>query len=236
LVIVVSAIPVMAVNVNVNQSTFVLSNEAPGYAISALVKAGYANFSLYDTLLAIRADADPSVSSILTDAFISTLANAPASSKIFITHLKDVDSQGAIIGINTDGTFLTNGVIVGLINFTTLTNGNIFGSNYQGKQGITSLDTVVSSAGNFKLVYNSSGPLTTWTINGPLAGMTTTYGVMGILYKPLSSSSPSPTSAATPTTSIPEFPSLVIIPVALALLLAAVILKQKKPQSNLKNN
>jgi hypothetical protein len=200
--IVAYAYPVKAINVNVNQHTFVLSNEAPGYAISLLVNAGYANYSLYDTLLAIRADADPSVSSILTDAFLSTVGNAPASAQVFTTKLKDVNSQGATIGISTDGTFLTNGVIVGLaVNYTTLTSGDIFGSTYQGKQGITSLDTVVSGAGSFRLVYNSSGPLTSWTVNGPLAGMTTTYNVFGILYEPSSSASqsPSPTSTSTPT-------------------------------------
>jgi hypothetical protein len=193
--------PVRAINVYVNQHTFVLSNEASGYAISALVNSGYANYSLYDTLLAIRADADPSVSGILSDAFLSTLGNAPVSSKIFTTQLKDVNSQGATIGINTDGTILTNGVIMGIVNFTTLTNGDIFGSTYQGKQGITSLDTVVSSVGSFQLVYNSSGSLTSWTINGPLAGMTTIYNIIGILYEPLSSASPSPISTSTPTAS-----------------------------------
>jgi hypothetical protein len=237
--VVAFACPVRAVNVNVNQDTFVLSNEAPGYGMSALVNAGYANYSLYDTLLAIRAGADPSVSSILTDAFLSTLGNAPASAKIFTTQLKDVNSQGVAIGINTDGTLLTNGVIIGMGNFTTLTHGDIFGSTYNGKQGITSLDIVISSVGSFRLVYNSSGPLTSWTVNGPLAGMTTTYNVFGILYIPSGTPTPTPTisptitTQPTPTPSVPEFSSLTILfaLTVIATLVAVVAIKKENNQT-----
>jgi hypothetical protein len=239
--------PAKAVNVNVNQDTFVLSNEAPGYGISELVNAGYGNMNLYQTLVQIADDSNPSVSGILTPQFMQTLKNAPASAQIFTTKLKDVNSQGATIGVSTDGTFLTNGVIVGLGNYTTITSGDIFGSTYQGKQGITSLDTVVSSVGSFRLVYNSSGPLTTWTVNGPLAGMTTTYNIFGILYAPsaTASSSPSssPTSSSVPT-SIPAsntsptssstnpanytYPIIAIVAVLVVVVVVLVVLKKKK--------
>jgi hypothetical protein len=185
------------VNVNVNQDTFVLSNEAPGYAISALVNAGYGDDNLYQVLVDIAASTNPSISGILTASFLQTLANAPASSKIFTTQLKDVNSQGATIGINTEGTLLTNGVIVGMGNYTTLTSSDIFGSTYQGKQGVTSLDTAVSSVGSFRLVYNSTGPLTSWTVNGPLAGMTTTYNIFGILYIPSTTTTTTTTNTVT---------------------------------------
>jgi hypothetical protein len=200
--------PVKAVNINVNQDTFVLSNEGPGYGISALVNAGYGNYSLYDTLLAIRADADPSVSSILTDSFLSALGNCPPSSQIFATQLKEVNSPGATVGISTDGTFLTNGVIVGIINFTILTSGDIIGSTYQGT--FPTLDTVVSGVGSFRVVYenlsqtvynpqsgtNQITPLTALRVNGPLAGMTTTYNVFGILFVPITTTSPSPIASS----------------------------------------
>jgi hypothetical protein len=201
------ACPVRAakINVNVNQDTFVLSNEAPSYAISALVNAGYGDDSLYQAIVDIAAHSNPSVSSVLTPQFLQALKNCPASSQIFTIHLNDVNSKGISIGVSTDGTVLTNGVIMGIVNFTTLTNGDIFGSTYHGKQGITSLDIVVSSAGSFRLVYNSSGPLTSSTVNGPLAGMTTTYNVFGILYAPSTTASPSPSPTAT------EFPALAIL-------------------------
>jgi len=197
--IVAYACPVKAIDVNVNQNTFVLSNEAPGYGISALVNAGYGDDNLYQALVDVVSHTNPSISNVLTGEFLQTLKGAPASSKIFTTHLKDFNFQGATVGISSDGTVLTNGVVAGIVNFTILTTGDVFGSTYQGKQGITSIDPVVSGAGSFRLVYNSSGPLTSFTINGPLAGMTTTYNVFGILFVPLSSASqsPSPTSTST---------------------------------------
>jgi hypothetical protein len=221
--------PAKAINVNVNQDTFMLSNEAPGYGISELVNAGYGNMSLYQTLVQIVDDSNPSVSGILTPQFMQTLQDAPASAQIFTTKLKDVNSQGATIGISTDGTFLTNGVIVGLGNYTTLTNGDIFGSTYQGKQGITSLGTVVSSVGSFRLVYNSSGPLTTWTVNGPLAGMTTTYNVFGILYMPSATSTP---TGNQPTGNSSSYLPLIaaIVAVLVVVFVVLVVLKKRKKQ------
>jgi hypothetical protein len=236
--IIAFAYPVRAVNVDVNQDAFVLSNEAPGYGISALVNAGYGNMNLYQTLVQIADDSNPSVSSILTPQFMQTLRNAPASAQIFTTKLKDVNSQGAAIGVSTDGTFLTNGVIVGLaVNYTTLTSGDIFGSTYQGKPGITSLDTVVSGVGSFRLVYNSSGPLTSWIINGPLEGMTTTYNIFGILYVPSAatnaSTSPSPTSTTqpTPTPSVPELPQIIILIGLLSATVLITAIKKRKTKT-----
>jgi hypothetical protein len=227
--------PVKAINVNVNQDTFVLSNEAPGYAISALVNAGYGDENLYQTLVDISASTNPSISGVLTTPFLQTLASAPASAQIFTTKLKDVNSQGVTIGISTDGTFLTNGVIVGYgANFTTLAHSDISGSSYHGKQGVTSLDTAVSSAGSFRLVYNSSGPITSWTVNGPLAGMTTTYNIFGILYDPISSASPSPsptsqsTSQPTPAPSVPEFSTLTILLAVTVVSIALLTLLKSK--------
>ena len=233
--VVAFACPVSAakIYINVNQDTFVLSNEAPGYAISALVNAGYGDENLYQTLVDISASSNPSISGVLTASFMQNLANAPASSQIFTTHLKDVNSKGISIGVSTDGTVLTKGAVVGIVNFTTLTNGDISGTTYQGKQGITSLDTAVSSVGSFRLVYNSSGPLTSSTVNGPLAGMTTTYNVFGILYEPLSSASPSPTSTSTsqptPTPNIPEFPTLtILLAITVVSITLLTLLKRKK--------
>jgi len=176
--------PAKAINVTVNQDTFVLSNEAPGYGISALVNAGYGDYNLYQTLVTIQGSTDPSVSGILTDEFLATLQNAPASSQIFTTHLKDVNSQGTAIAINTDGTFQTV---------------SIFGSAYYGDPRLTRLSTDVEGVGKFIMVFNSTGIVTSWTINGPLAGMTTTYNVFGIFYVPSTSQTPTPTPTPTAT-------------------------------------
>ena len=193
-----------------------LSNEAPGYGISAMVNAGYGDDNLYQTLVAIRAGANPSTSGILTDNFLKSLEICPDSSQIFTTQLKDVNSPGTAVAISTDGTVRTV---------------SIYGSIYNGAPATLTLDTVVYGAGTFRAIYentsdtvyspqfgmNLTTPLTSWSINGPLAGMTTTYNVFGILYDPSPSSSPSPsttstpTNQSTPTPSAPEFSPIAIL-------------------------
>ena len=92
-----------AINVNVNQDTFVLSNEAPGYLITQLINAGCGDYNLYQTLVQIVKVSDPSVSDILTPDFLVALQNNPAGSQIFTTLLKDVSSYGVSVSISTDG-------------------------------------------------------------------------------------------------------------------------------------
>jgi hypothetical protein len=239
------------INVNVNQDTFVLSNEAPGYGISSLVSAGYSDDNLYQALVNIVSDTNPSVSSILTTSFLENLKNAPASSEIFAIHLKDVNFQGATIGVSTDSTVLANGVIMGIVNYTIPTNPDILVSTYQGT--FPTLNTVVSGAGNFRIVHenttqtvynpqtgiNQTKPVTSFTIDGPLEGMTTTYNVFGILYSPQTSSTtptaiPSSTeSQQTESTSNPQnyiYIIAAIIAVLMVVAVVMVVLKKRKPK------
>ena len=120
-----------------------------------------------------------------------------------------------IVGISTDGSVRTND--------------DVFGSTYQGT--FTTLDTVVSGAGSLRVVHSTDTqtPLRATVIDGPLAGMTTTYKVFGILYEPLSAASPSPTNTTTATPSVPEFSPLAILPVLIivASLVTAVAIKKK---------
>jgi hypothetical protein len=208
--------PVRAVNINTTQQTFVLSNEGTGYGISALVNAGYGEYNLYDILVAIQEETDPSIAGIITPQFLATLQACPASSPIFTTQLKSVNTQGIAVAISTDGTFQI---------------ANVYGSTYQSAHESSVLKVVVTGAGSFRAVYNStSTPLTSWSNTN--AGVTTTYNVFGIFYASSISASQSPTSTTqpTPTPSVPEFPQLEIL---LALIIVttlanAVAIKKKK--------
>jgi hypothetical protein len=167
-------------NLNTTQDTFVLSNEAPGYGISKLVTAGFGDYNLYDVLVAIEANTNPSMAIVIPDPFVNELASLPASSPVFVTNLANVNSPGTSIAISTDGTFQTV---------------NIFGSSYQGAQKSSTLNTDVSGVGNFRAIYNSTtAPLTSWT-NGSSGGKTT-YNVFGIFFNPSGT-----TASSTPTSS-----------------------------------
>jgi hypothetical protein len=192
----------------------VISNESPGNTITALVNAGYGNLNPYQTLQQIVEDSNPSCASIITPSFLKALHDCPASSPIFTIHLKDCTSFTAMT-ISTDGTVWTTAYT---------------GTHYYNTRGTKSLDTQVSGVGNFRVVYNSSQSLITsfFTSSG------TTYNIFAFLYVPSTAiSTGNPTSAPTPTPSAPEFPPIAIIPLALALLFAAIIVKQKKPQAKL---
>jgi hypothetical protein len=154
------------INVNINQDTFVLSNEGGGL-ISQMVAAGYGNDNLYEALLAIRADADPSTSGIITDAFLTNLANAPASSEIFTTKLKDVNSHGVSVSISTDGTARYD---------------DVEGRTYYGT--FPTLVSNISGVGltNFTHSTDSAAPLNAMIVDGPLAGMTTTYNAFAVAW------------------------------------------------------
>jgi hypothetical protein len=152
--------------INVNQDTFVLSDEAPGHLISRLVNAGYGNYNLYDTLVAIQADTNPSVAGIITPTFLAALQNAPAGAQIFTMLLKNIPT-GASIGISTDGTVRTV---------------NIYAYSFYNKTGTSTLFSNISGVGNAYFVHSNdqNTPLTSLTVDGPLPGMTTTYNPFAI--------------------------------------------------------
>ena len=150
--------------VTTNQDTFILSNEGPGYLITTLVNNGYGAYNLYQTLLAIRADADPSTSGIITDKFLSELRTNSASSQIFTILLSSLNSSGVSLAVSTDGTVLTT---------------NIFGATYYGQSGTSNLVADISGVGIGNFTYaTTSSPLTSWTTT--VGGTTTTYNVFAV--------------------------------------------------------
>jgi hypothetical protein len=211
----VMVLPVRAQNTSVR--TIVLSDEGPGLGRTALANAGYGNLDLYGTLVQLQADANPSLAAdIITPKFLADLQSLPASSPIFTTNLWNYSTLGSSIAISTDGT---------------VQNVSIKGSTYYNTQGSSSLDATISGvACTFRAVYSSSQTsLTTFTSGS------TTYSVFAILYIPsTTSATPTQTFATTqPTPTVPEFPAIAIVPLALALLFTAVFLKQKKPKTQL---
>jgi len=150
------------IDVNVtptDSKSFVLSNEAAGYFITELINAGYGSYSLYDALVVIQALSDPSVSGIITDAFLATLAQSPAGSEVFTTRLRDV--TGTSIAINDDGT----AQIV-----------DIQGRDYYGQAGFVTLGSTISGVGRELFTHSADpeGYLTSWTNEGSQGGVTKT--------------------------------------------------------------
>jgi hypothetical protein len=193
--------------------TVILSNEYPGNALLILGNAGYYNYTIYQLLVQIVRESNPSLGNVLTSSFLQTLQNAPASSQVLTKQLKNYEDYNAI-AISTDGTVQTVGYE---------------GATYYNTQGTSSLDTQVSGIGSLRAVYTTNQtPLSTFTMGN------TTYNVFAIIYKPTTATSTeNPTSALTPTPSVPEFSPIAIVPLGLVLLFAAVIVKQKKPQAKL---
>jgi len=159
-----------AQKINVNQDTFVLSNEANGYFITMLINAGYGNLNLYQTLVTIKNNATPSVAGILTPAFMSTLQNCPPGSEIFTTLLKDTVAHGISVSISTDGTARYDDI-----------EGRPFMGSYP------TLQSNISGVGNASFTHSTDSqlPLNATVVDGPLAGMTTTYKAFSVAWVPV---------------------------------------------------
>ena len=138
-------------------SGFVLA-EGPGKLVDALIAAGYGNYNLYSALVAIQSNTSPSFYGVLTLAFVQTLANCPASSAIFTTHLSAYAGNGVVI--YADCTVQTTG---------------LQGSGFNGLAGTTTMSTVIS--GNF------NEPAAVISLN-PAYALDATHSVFGILYAP----------------------------------------------------
>jgi hypothetical protein len=148
------------------QNTFILSDEAPGNLISLLVKTEYGGYNLYQVLLQIQADANPSAAGIITPSFLSALASCPAGSQIFTAKLNDFPA-GSSLAISTDGTVQTV---------------KVHADDYFGKAGASEMLCSIAGAGDVYLVHSGTQlstadfnmPLKSWTVGG------TTYNVVAI--------------------------------------------------------
>lgn len=203
--------------------TVIISNEFPGNAIIILGNTYYkTNPNVYDTLVAIKSNAQPSISNVLTDSFMSTLAACPSSSQIFTTPIASYGRYNSI-AVSTDGT---------VQDYVTYT-----GSSFKASDSVSVMDTQVSGVGAFRVVYNST--------SAALANFqwgNTTYNVFAIIYMPAAYTSPSAsaststaptatsTHSATPSASpsAPEFPAAAIAAVAVTTFSAVVIAKKRK--------
>ncbi|HNX96348.1 MAG TPA: hypothetical protein PKK12_01580, partial [Candidatus Aminicenantes bacterium] len=98
-------------------TTFVLSNESPGYLIDRLVGAGHGSKNLYQVLQLLQPDSGGAI----PQQFLDILDACPAGSEIFTYALTQFqDPENNPICINSDGTLHVAG---------------IYGHDYSGKSG-----------------------------------------------------------------------------------------------------
>jgi hypothetical protein len=201
------ALPVKAQSTSVQ--TIVLSNEQIGLML--LGNKGYVTLSIYDTLVKLQTDSNPSLSGVISSQFLETLHSLPSSSQIFTKTLGNYEDWWAI-AISTDGSVQT-------VSYQ--------GSTYLNAPGTSKLDTQISNVANFRAIYSSS--------QTPIASFTkgnTTYNIFAILYIPSDAAAVTPTisnpaSTSSPVPSTPEFPSIILLPLALTMLFAVVLIKRK---------
>ena len=158
--------------------TFVLSDEAPGHLISNMVAAGYGTYNLYEALVAIQQNANPSLAGVITPSFLNSLALCEAGDPLFTTTLKSYAYSGSAIAVSDDCSVQVR---------------SVQGSTFNGKAGTTSLAVTISGVGPATDVAStSSTPLTSWNQSVPVGSgtATVTYNAFAILYTPGSTSTP----------------------------------------------
>ncbi|MGA3098651.1 MAG: IPTL-CTERM sorting domain-containing protein [Bryobacteraceae bacterium] len=158
--------------------SYVLSDEAPGHLIAALVAAGYGNYGMYMALVAIQQNTDPSLAGVITPAFLAGLQNCAAGDTLFTVPLKNLSYSGSALAVSDDCSVQTV---------------SVQGSPFNGKAGTTSLPVTISGVGPAADVAStSSTPLTSWNQSVPVGSgtATVTYNAFAILYTPGSTSTP----------------------------------------------
>ncbi|KAF5037124.1 hypothetical protein DSECCO2_567970 [anaerobic digester metagenome] len=118
-------------------STFVLSNEAPGYLIDKLIANGYGNNNLFEVLTALQ---PVSGGSIPLD-FLNQLAACPAGSEIFTASLNNFAGLNNPVCINLDGTLKIK---------------PIFGNDYYQQEGYKTYIGNQADVGNELFTYATS--------------------------------------------------------------------------------
>jgi hypothetical protein len=185
----------------ISNTTFVLSNEGNNGLITELVNGGWGSGNLYQVLVDIVRETNPSVSGVLTPAFLQALQSCPPSSQIFTTTLSSYSSPGTAIAISTDCTVQTV---------------SISGATYSGQAGTTTLATNISGVGPANFTYSTtSSPLTSWTTT---VVVDPTYGVFAIGW----------TSSQAAPTVVPALSPFAAILLAVALCAAAIYLMRRR--------
>jgi hypothetical protein len=156
---------------NTGYQTFVLSNEGSNGLVSQLIAASYGNDNLYQTLVDIGGNTNPTVSGVLTPAFLTALKNCPPSA-VLTTQLQNVSVGSQGIAVSTDCT-------VQVV--------NISGATYQGTSGSNTLVSYISGVGTADFTYSTSAtPLTSFSANG------NTYNVFAIAWASSPPATPAP--------------------------------------------
>ena len=152
--------------------TFVLSDEAPAHLIANMVAAGYGNGNVYDALVRIEGNTNPSLAGVITPAFLLSLRSCAAGDQLFTVPLSSLSYSGSAIAVSDDCSVQIR---------------SVQGSSFNGQPGTTSLATTISGAGPATAVSStSSTPLTSWTQNVTVGSgtATVTYNDFAILYTP----------------------------------------------------
>jgi hypothetical protein len=124
---------------------------------------------MYQVLVSIAGNTNPSIAGILTPAFMQALKSCPASSGIFSTQLKDV------------GTSPTTSVVV-CTDGTAQVRDNISGRAFY-DEGVATLTSNVAGVGRALFTHsaNTQTPIISWTGTNGL-GVTTTYNDFGVAW------------------------------------------------------
>lgn len=148
------------------QNTLILSDEPLGNLISVLVKTEYDGYNLYQTLMQIQTDFNPSVSGIITPVSLSALASCPSDSQVFTSKPNNFPA-GSSLAISTGGAVQTV---------------NYHANDYCEKYGTSTLLSSIIAVWDAYFVHSGTQPSTA-DFNTPLMNWTevgTTYNVFAI--------------------------------------------------------
>lgn len=104
-------------------TTFVISNEAPGYLIDNLIAQSYGDSCLYAVMKYLQ----PLSGGAIPQWFMDALAACPVGSEIFTAELSNFEGLNNPVGVNSDGTLIITGV---------------YGREYCNNQGFSTLSTL----------------------------------------------------------------------------------------------
>ncbi len=97
-------------------TTFVISNEAPGYLIDNLIAQSYGDSCLYAVMKYLQ----PLSGGAIPQWFMDALAACPVGSEIFTAELSNFEGLNNPVGVNSDGTLMIT---------------SIYGKDYYSKEG-----------------------------------------------------------------------------------------------------
>lgn len=146
--------------------TFILNSDSPAALISTMINKGYGNYTVYQALLQMQADADPSVAGIISPSFLSALSNSPPDSPIFTEKLTSFPADRSL-AISTNGTIKSVKICI---------------TDYTANPASSTQATRISGIGNVYFVHSGTqilsadfkAPLMKWNSGGE------TYNVFAI--------------------------------------------------------